>query len=133
MKKWILALVIISCSCFPAEAVFEVFKTKAKEAASSDQSLIAGQLDARALTNRTFVFMAPLTSDKVLTLTLLAGGKVQSNDTIVNRWDISGNSLNFYIVDELRASFRYDSSKKALVAKPFLVGKQATIKMWLVD
>ena len=131
MKKWIPVFLVITLFCLPSSVLA---KTAAEKAASADQSLIAGQLDARALTNRTFVFMAPLTSDKVLSLILLSGGKVQSNDTIVNRWDIGyGNSLNFYIVDELRASFRYDPKYKALVAKPFLVGQQATIKMWLAD
>ena len=83
MKRWILAFLIIGCTCLPVEAVFEAFKTvEAKKASSSDQSLIAGQLNARDLTNRTFVFMVPLTKSKVLSLTLLSGGKVQSNDTI---------------------------------------------------
>ena len=47
MKKWILAFLIISCTCLPAEAIFEAFKTvEAKKVASSDQSLISGQLNA---------------------------------------------------------------------------------------
>ena len=130
MRKCILIFLMVALSCFTAEAFFE---TAAKRAASSDQSIIAGRLVERNLINRTFVLSAPLTNfnAKTPTLTLLSGGKVQSRDTIVNRWDIGpNNSLNFYIVDELRANFRYDPSERALVARPFIVGKQAHIRMW---
>ena len=108
--------------------------TRARQASNSDQSIISGRLLAENLENRTFIFSSPFTdfNNSVKSLTLLPGGKVQSKDTNVTRWEIGrDNSLRFFLVDELRATFRYRESEHALIAEPIILGKQAYIRLRL--
>ena len=131
MKKWIPVYALVVLLGFTSVTLA---RSAAEKAANPDQSLIAGKLTKEKLVNKTFVFSSRMTdfSDRILSLTLLENGKVQSRDTSVTGWKIgSDNSLNFYVADEMRASFRYNPKVKALVAKPFILRQQAYIKMWL--
>ena len=106
--------------------------TKSRQASSPDQSIISGKLLAENLEYKTFIISAPFTdfADSVRSLTLLPGGKVQSKYVIVNRWEIGrDNSLRFFHVDELRATFKYQEKEKALIAEPIIVGQQAYIRL----